>query len=147
MTDHVYDLEDVTKAYEGRCVLHVGNLAIHRGEVLAVVGPSGAGKSTILNLLLGFVAPSSGRILINDIPLDALDLVDRPPAAAVDVEQLGEGARQFGLMIFLAIVVIYMLLAAQFESVSAVMSGVKELREVVARAKDTEAGQRAAGDD
>jgi tungstate transport system ATP-binding protein len=66
MTDHVYHLEGVTKAYDGRCVLHVGNLSIHRGEVLALVGPSGAGKSTLLRLLNFLEPPTTGRIRFMD---------------------------------------------------------------------------------
>jgi ATP-binding cassette subfamily C protein CydD len=47
------------------------------GEMLVLAGPSGAGKSTVLELLLGFVRPDEGRILINghniaDIVPDAL---------------------------------------------------------------------------
>jgi ATP-binding cassette subfamily C protein CydD len=39
---------------------------------VTLVGASGAGKTTILNLLLGFLQPDKGRILVNDIPLAAL---------------------------------------------------------------------------
>jgi ATP-binding cassette subfamily C protein CydD len=42
------------------------------GEQVTLVGVSGAGKTTILNLLLGFLQPDKGRILVNDIPLAAL---------------------------------------------------------------------------
>jgi NitT/TauT family transport system ATP-binding protein len=38
---------------------------IHRGERLVLLGPSGCGKSSILKAVAGFVAPSSGRILVN----------------------------------------------------------------------------------
>jgi ATP-binding cassette subfamily C protein CydD len=44
------------------------------GEQVTLVGASGAGKTTILNLLLGFLQPDKGRILVNDIPLAALAL-------------------------------------------------------------------------
>jgi subfamily B ATP-binding cassette protein MsbA len=43
------------------------------GEITALTGASGAGKSTIAAVLLGFLAPASGRVLIDDTPLDALD--------------------------------------------------------------------------
>jgi len=43
------------------------------GQHIALVGPSGAGKSTIAHLLMRFLDPSAGRILINDIPLGGLD--------------------------------------------------------------------------
>ncbi len=43
------------------------------GETLILAGPSGAGKSTVIELLLGFVRPDSGRITINGV--DVADLV------------------------------------------------------------------------
>jgi ATP-binding cassette, subfamily B, bacterial MsbA len=46
-----------------------------RGEVIALVGPSGAGKSTLVNLLFGLYVPNSGRILIDDDPLEELDMI------------------------------------------------------------------------
>ena len=62
MTDPVYRLECISKAYEGRCVLHVDGLDIQQGEVLVLVGPSGAGKSTLLRLLNFLEPPTSGCI-------------------------------------------------------------------------------------
>ena len=44
------------------------------GEVVALVGPSGGGKTTIVNLLLRFYEPSSGRILIDGTPLNHIPL-------------------------------------------------------------------------
>ena len=44
------------------------------GESIAFVGESGAGKSTILNLLIGFVPPANGKILIDGINMVNLDL-------------------------------------------------------------------------
>ncbi|HLG19886.1 MAG TPA: ABC transporter ATP-binding protein, partial [Bdellovibrionota bacterium] len=41
------------------------SLTIQKGECVGIVGPSGSGKTTILNLLLGFLRPTSGRILID----------------------------------------------------------------------------------
>ena len=46
------------------------SLEIHSGQHIALVGPSGAGKSTLASLLLGFINPLTGRILINDIPIE-----------------------------------------------------------------------------
>jgi ABC-type multidrug transport system fused ATPase/permease subunit len=50
------------------------SLVIRPGERVAVVGPSGSGKSTLLHLLLGFVVPTSGRILVDGVDLRELDL-------------------------------------------------------------------------
>jgi ATP-binding cassette, subfamily C, bacterial CydCD len=41
------------------------NLNIEAGQHIALVGPSGAGKSTLVNLLLGFIQPTEGYIIIN----------------------------------------------------------------------------------
>jgi putative ABC transport system ATP-binding protein len=49
------------------------NLALVRGEYLAVMGESGVGKSTLLNLLAGLDKPDSGRVLLEDVDLSALD--------------------------------------------------------------------------
>ena len=45
---------------------------IHPGQHIALVGPSGAGKSTIAHLLMRFLPPTSGRILIGEHPLDTI---------------------------------------------------------------------------
>jgi ATP-binding cassette, subfamily B, bacterial MsbA len=44
------------------------------GETTALVGPSGAGKSSMISLICRFYDPSSGRVLIDGIPLPQLDL-------------------------------------------------------------------------
>ncbi len=55
--------------------LHAVNgvdLAIQRGDVLAIVGESGCGKSTLARMLLGLLAPSSGRIALDGQELESL---------------------------------------------------------------------------
>ena len=48
------------------------SFTIQPGEQVAIAGASGAGKSTLINLLLGFVSPADGRILIDGLPLESL---------------------------------------------------------------------------
>ena len=52
-------------------------LVVKKGEMLAIVGPSGAGKTTLLHMLGGLDLPSSGRVLINDRDIAALNDRDR----------------------------------------------------------------------
>ncbi|MEU7475695.1 ATP-binding cassette domain-containing protein [Lentzea sp. NPDC042327] len=49
------------------------SLRISPGERIALVGPSGAGKSTVLGLLLGFVRPDEGRVLVGGVDLAEID--------------------------------------------------------------------------
>ncbi|MDP9027103.1 MAG: ATP-binding cassette domain-containing protein, partial [Actinomycetota bacterium] len=50
------------------------DLNVLPGETIAFVGRSGSGKSTVLNLALGFLRPSGGRILLDGVDLNSLDL-------------------------------------------------------------------------
>jgi ATP-binding cassette subfamily C protein CydD len=54
---------------DGRQAVQGLDLEVSPGETLALVGPSGAGKTTMINLLLGFLQPHSGRILVGSTPL------------------------------------------------------------------------------
>ncbi len=55
-------------------VLHEVTFTLKKGQKIALVGPSGAGKTTIADLLLGFYAPTSGRILVDGVDLREYDL-------------------------------------------------------------------------
>ena len=62
MSAPVYTLDQISKTYNTRRVLEVEQLAIQKGEILALVGPSGAGKSTLLRLLNFLEQPTQGKI-------------------------------------------------------------------------------------
>lgn len=62
MSEFVYRLQDVSKKYNGRCVVQVPSLGVKRGEIFSLVGPSGSGKSTLLRLLNFLEVPTTGRI-------------------------------------------------------------------------------------
>lgn len=65
----------VSFAYaEGPEVLHGVNLSARAGEVVALVGPSGAGKTSLVMLLPRFFDPQEGRITLDGIPLDGVNV-------------------------------------------------------------------------
>src|ERR1051326_3988943 len=67
------ELKQVSKSFEsnGACteVLKDINLAIDRGEFVAIVGFSGAGKTTLINLVAGLLKPDSGAVTLNDLEI------------------------------------------------------------------------------
>ncbi|RDH81601.1 MAG: taurine ABC transporter ATP-binding protein [endosymbiont of Galathealinum brachiosum] len=42
------------------------SLDLNKGELLSILGPSGCGKTTLLNIVAGFLAPSSGQVTLNE---------------------------------------------------------------------------------
>ncbi|WP_330331532.1 thiol reductant ABC exporter subunit CydD [Streptomyces sp. NBC_00536] len=68
--------EGVEVRYEGRAESSPGpvSLTVAPGECVALTGPSGVGKSTLLQVLLGFVAPTGGRVRIGGVDLAELSL-------------------------------------------------------------------------
>lgn len=57
-------------------VLDDVSLSMKQGEIIAIVGENGAGKSTLVKLLLGLYTPTSGKVLIDDIPTTELNMED-----------------------------------------------------------------------
>lgn len=67
--------EDVMFGYEpGRPVLRGISFEVWPGEVVAIVGPTGAGKTTLVNLLVRFFDPWSGRVAVDGEDLRQLQL-------------------------------------------------------------------------
>lgn len=60
-------VENINKFYGSHQVLNNLNLQIAKGEIFALLGQNGAGKSTTINILLGFINPSSGDAKINGL--------------------------------------------------------------------------------
>lgn len=86
-------LEDLTKRYPGAAAPAVDrlSLAVAPGELFALLGPNGAGKTTTLNCLLGFVAPDSGRAVI-----DGLDVAAEPLATKRRLAYIPEQVNLYG---------------------------------------------------
>ena len=71
-----YLFKQVSFAYPGgeKEVLSGLELSVRQGETIALVGESGSGKTTILNLLIGFILPSKGELLIDGKDIKGLNL-------------------------------------------------------------------------
>jgi ABC-type multidrug transport system fused ATPase/permease subunit len=67
------ELDRVSLTYPGGTqVLHDLSLLINRGDKIAIVGKTGVGKTSLLNILLGLVQPTSGRVLFDEVEIAPL---------------------------------------------------------------------------
>lgn len=62
MRTKMLQVEKLQKAFDGFRAISDANLAVPKGEVVAVIGPNGAGKSTLFNLITGHLKSDSGHI-------------------------------------------------------------------------------------
>lgn len=82
MSRAVIEVKDLHKVYEGAVPVKAVNgidLTITEGEFTALKGPSGCGKTTLLNMLGGLDAPTSGSIMVGGVDITTLsqnELID-----------------------------------------------------------------------
>jgi len=65
-------MDDLHKSFGRTDIIRGVTLEVKQGERHAIIGPNGAGKSTIFNLVSGRMAPTRGRILLNERRIDGL---------------------------------------------------------------------------
>lgn len=61
---HAIEVSDLFFAYQDTLVLEEINFKVETGQFIAIIGPNGGGKTTLLNLLMGFLKPNSGKVKI-----------------------------------------------------------------------------------
>jgi branched-chain amino acid transport system ATP-binding protein len=72
------EVENVSRHFGSLVAVDNVSMSVEAGELRAVIGPNGAGKTTFFNLISGFLAPTSGRILF-----DTQDITKLLPARRV----------------------------------------------------------------
>ena len=60
------EVRNLTKNYGRKQVVCGVSFQMHEGEVVGFLGPNGAGKTTVFYMIVGFIRPNSGKILLND---------------------------------------------------------------------------------
>ncbi len=98
-------VEKLRKQYSGVTALDEVSFNVERGEILGLLGPNGAGKTTTINMVLGVLEPTGGRVEIDgvDIAKDRARALERTNFAAVYAALPGnltvsENLRFFGLL-------------------------------------------------
>jgi ATP-binding cassette subfamily B protein len=70
-----FSFEHVYFSYESdKNIIDDLNLEIQSGETIALVGESGSGKTTIINLVIGFITPTAGKISLDGVDMTTLNL-------------------------------------------------------------------------
>ena len=65
MTAPLLRAEGMTAGYGKMAILHDVTLEVRPGEMVSVIGPNGAGKSTAFKTIVGFLRPTSGRVVFD----------------------------------------------------------------------------------
>src|SRR5512139_899621 len=58
----ILKIENLTKRFGGVTAVDQVGFDLRQGEFLGLIGPNGSGKTTLINLITGFVKPTSGKI-------------------------------------------------------------------------------------
>ena len=79
-------VENITKKYGSFTAVENINFEIEEGEIVGFLGPNGAGKSTTMNMITGFIEPTSGKIIV-----DGYDISKKPRKAKRQIGYMPEG--------------------------------------------------------
>ena len=72
MTPILLRAESLTAGYGKMPILHDVTLEVRQGEMVSVIGPNGAGKSTAFKTIVGFLRPSTGRVVFDGLDITGL---------------------------------------------------------------------------
>jgi putative ABC transport system ATP-binding protein len=76
MSHYILEVQKLSKTYNSNqkalTVLHEISFGIAPGDTFSIVGPSGSGKTTLLGLCAGLDSPSTGSVIFNGQPLEAM---------------------------------------------------------------------------
>lgn len=64
----MFQCENLSKNYNGHAALSNVNLSLESGRIVGLLGPNGSGKTTLAKISNGLITPSSGSILLNQLP-------------------------------------------------------------------------------
>lgn len=68
---------DLVKVYDKRRVVDSVSIEIHAGEIVGLLGPNGAGKTTTFKMIVGFTAPTAGRVFFNSDDITGMPIHKR----------------------------------------------------------------------
>lgn len=73
MAEYIIETQDITREFDGLKAVDGLSLQIKKGEVFGFLGPNGAGKTTSINMMVGLLKPTSGRVIIDGQDMEKFD--------------------------------------------------------------------------
>ncbi len=77
-------IENIEKSYNGKLVVDIPSITVHRSEITGLVGNNGAGKTTLFRLILDLVRSNRGQISIHNEPVATTENWKNITAAYID---------------------------------------------------------------
>lgn len=78
------EIKNLCKKFSDNLVLNNINLTLNSGKIYGFVGRNGSGKTMLFNVICGFVIPTSGEIIINDININEKDIFPKEIRALIE---------------------------------------------------------------
>ena len=79
------EVKNLVKQYGNHAAVDDLSFTVETGKVVGFLGPNGAGKSTTMNMITGYIAPTSGIVLI-----DGVDMEEEPEQVRKNIGYLPE---------------------------------------------------------
>jgi lipopolysaccharide export system ATP-binding protein len=73
----ILSAQGISKSYNSRKVVDDIHIHINKGEIVGLFGPNGAGKTTTFYMIIGFLKPDGGKIMLNDEDMTDLPMFMR----------------------------------------------------------------------
>lgn len=73
----ILSAQGISKSYNSRKVVDDIHIHINKGEIVGLFGPNGAGKTTTFYMIIGFLKPNGGKIMLNDEDMTDLPMFMR----------------------------------------------------------------------
>ncbi len=70
----IFEVQDVSKSYDGRPVLKKLSIKVFPGECVGILGPNGCGKTTLFSICIGEQSSDNGKIILNNKPINQIPI-------------------------------------------------------------------------
>ena len=102
----IFEIQDISKSFNGRPVLKKLSLKVYPGECVGILGPNGCGKTTLFSMCIGELSPDNGKIFLRnkllftgistylDVPELALNTGIPPVVSSANRTPFGKYARR-----------------------------------------------------